>query len=104
FLFQGWNLQYPKTGFAIIYLDKILLVVTTKDELPKEFDFPLILPLGFQFVEIGRTQVLDPFGQFFLIKEYLVYTDQKLVGPIGIKLTAKAIIGEIGQVIVEHGF
>tara|TARA_R110000744_G_scaffold104249_1_gene199702 strand:+ start:11606 stop:11971 length:366 start_codon:yes stop_codon:yes gene_type:complete len=101
--FEHWYLQYPKTGLVPVYLDKIVLVVTTENKLAKELHFPLVLSLGLQFVDIGRTQVLDALGKLFLVEQYLVYADEQLVGPIRIELAAETVIGQIGQVVVEDG-
>ena len=73
--FKHRYLQYPETGLVPIDFDKIVLVVTAEDELAKKLHFPFVLSLGLQFIDIGRAQVFDTFGKFFLVEQYLVDTD-----------------------------
>jgi hypothetical protein len=101
---QGRNFQYPKTRLISVYFDKVVLVVATEDKLAKKFHLPFVLSLGLQFIDVGRTEVFDAFGKFFLIEEYFIYTYEEFVSPVRIELAAKAIIGQIGHVIVEHCF
>ena len=101
--FEYGYFQYPKTGLVPVYLDKVVLVIATEDELAKKLHFPFVLPFGFKFIDVGCAQVFDAFGELFLVEQYLVYTDEQFVRPIRIELAAEAVIGQVGKVVVENG-
>ena len=101
FLQMGY-LQDPEPGLVPIYLNKVVLIVAAKDKLAKEFHLPFVLPLGLQFVDIGGAQVFDAFGELFLIEQHFVDTDEQLVGPVGIELATKTVIGQIGKVVLKN--
>src|SRR6056297_1545330 len=101
--FQGRHLQYPKTGLVAVYLDKVVLIVTAEYKLAKEFHLPFVLALGFQFIDIGSTQVFNTFGEFLFVEQHLVYTYEKLVCPVRIELATETIIGQISHVVIEQG-
>jgi len=104
FLFDWKYLSDPEPCLVPINFDKVILVIAAENKLAKELDFAFVLTFCFQHTPVCGAQVLDTFGQFLLIEQNFIDTDEQSVCPIRIELAAKTVIGQVGQIISEHFF
>ena len=83
---QRRDTPHPVAGFRRLDQHGIAFVVGAQHELSEELHLPAVAPLCLGLVAAGRREVLDPFGVFAAVEQYLVHTDQQLARPVIVEL------------------
>ena len=98
---QRRHTPHPIACFSGFDQNGVALVVGTKNKLAEELHLPTVAPFCFGLVAPCGRKVLDPFGIFPTVQQYLVHADQQFTRSVVVELRTEILVGIERHVALE---